>query len=265
MINRIKIFSSDTPYSKEILAELTSKLTERGYTICDKDYQLAIAVGGDGTFIKMVNECKFNSNIYYIGINTGTLGFAQEIYPSDIDMFLDRLKENAYKTENISIQETRVSTQEKSNLRFYSLNEIVIRDKHLNTAHLDIEIDHELLEHFVGDGILISTSFGSTAYNLSLYGSIVYSDLHTLQITPMAPLNSRSYRPLRNSIIVPEKRIISILPTPRTKNLILTTDGINNVYDDVKEIQTSVKKRIRCMRMLDYDYTKKIREKFTKE
>lgn len=265
MIKKIKLFTSNTEYSNIILEELYKKLEKYGYIISEDDYDLAIAIGGDGTFLKMVKECNFSSDIYYLGINTGTLGFAGEIYPSDIDTFLDNLQINAYKIENVSIQETKVHAN-NSTSHFYSLNEIVIRDKNLNTAHLDIKINDDLLEHFVGDGVLISTSFGSTAYNLSFKGSIVYSDLHTLQITPIAPLNSKSYRTLQNSVIVPEERMIVIVPINRTNSLIVTVDGENNIYDDVHMIETSVKKRkIKCLRMREYDYTKKVYEKFAKD
>ena len=265
MIKKIRLFTSNTEYSNTILEELSKKLEKYGYIIAEEDYDLAIAIGGDGTFLKMVKGCNFSDKVLYIGINTGTLGFAGEIYPSDIDMFLNNLQINAYKIENISIQETKVHAN-KSTSHFYSLNEIVIRDKNLNTTHLDIEINNDLLEHFVGDGILISTSFGSTAYNLSFYGSIVYSDLHTLQITPIAPLNSKSYRTLQNSVIVPEERLIKVIPVNRTNDLIVTVDGENNIYDNVWMIETSVKKRkIKCLRMQAYDYTKKIYEKFAKD
>ena len=108
MIKKIKLFTSNTDYSNAILEELCKKLEKYGYIISEDGYDLAIAIGGDGTFLKMVKECNFSSNVYYLGINTGTLGFTGEIYPSDIDMFLDNLKINAYKTENISIQETKV-------------------------------------------------------------------------------------------------------------------------------------------------------------
>ena len=263
-IKRIILFANNTEYSNAILEELHKKLKDNDYIITEKDFDLAIAIGGDGTFLKMIKECNFCSNIYYIGVNTGTLGFAQEIYPKDIDTFITSLKNESYKTENISVQETKVFTK-KETAHFYSLNEIVIREKDLNTLYVDININNDLLETFAGDGILISTSFGSTAYNLSFKGSIVYSSLHTLQVTPIAPLNSRSYRTLQNSVIVPEERIITVIPTTRTSDLIVTVDGENNIYGQVQMIETSVKKRkIKCLRMQEYDYTKKVYEKFAK-
>ena len=123
-------------------------------------------------------------------------------------------------------------------------------------------IDEKRLENFVGDGILVSTSFGSSAYNLSFGGSIVYSDLHTMQITPVAPLNNKSYKVLKNSVVIPESRIVSLIPKELSNQLIITVDGENKSYNDVQKIEISVKKKIKFVRMTEYDYTKKIHEKF---
>lgn len=262
-INKIKLFSNDYTYSKKIENELKEKLLANKFEVCKKgdDIDLAIAIGGDGSFLRMVKDCNFSDNIYYIGINTGTLGFVQEIYPDKIDLFINNLNKNQFKLENISIQETNIITAIEES-KFYSLNEITIRQSELNTLNLKVMIDNCLLENYAGDGILISTSFGSTAYNLSFGGSIIYNDLHTLQITPIAPLNSRSYRNLMNSVIVPEKRSIKIIPT-KNRNLVISIDGENKYLENVNEITTSVKrKKIKLIRMKEYDYTKKINEKF---
>lgn len=168
-----------------------------------------------------------------------------------------------YKIEKIGALESKVYHQKGKN-NFYSLNEIVIRDKKLNTIHLEVYIDENKLEDFSGDGLLISTSFGSTAYNLSFGGSIVYNDLHTLQITAVAPLNSKCYHSLSNSVIIPEERKIEIIP--KNEALIVTIDGENKVYKNVNKIELSIKKKkINCLRMYEYDYTKKVNEKFLKD
>ena len=158
-----------------------------------RNYDLAISIGGDGSFLRMVKDTKFNENIYYIGINSGTLGFLQEI---DIDKcvdFVKRLNSDNYKVEEIGIQESKVITEDEI-LLFDSLNEIVVRDIDFNTIKFGVYVDNELLENFTGDGLLISTSTGSTAYNMSFGGSIVYNTLSTLSITPIAPLNNKVYK-----------------------------------------------------------------------
>ena len=212
----------------------------------------------------MLKKTNFNSEIYYIGINTGTLGFAQEVRAESIDDFIEKLNKNAYKTENVSVLEIEIETDSKKE-SIFALNDVTIRDSELNTTKLLIEVDKHKLEKFVGDGILVSTSFGSTAYNLSFGGSVICNSLHTTQITPIAPLNSKVYRNLLNSIVIPQDSIIEVMPEENKDNLIVTIDGENKFYDSVKKVTMFVKnKRIKMLREQDYNFIDKVNEKFLK-
>ena len=243
---------------------LRNKLVKNGYQVVENDYDLAIAIGGDGSFLRMVKENNFNDNIYYIGVNTGTLGFLQEIQPAEIDLFLDKIKNELYKIERVGIQETNIIS-EKEEKTVYSLNEIAIRDESFNVVKLNVYVNNSLLGLYTGDGLLVATSIGSTAYNVSLNGSIVYGDLHTLQVTPIAPLKNKEYRNLENSIVIPEKKIIKIVPLDVNRNLMMLVDGEKLELSRVEEIKTSVsKKKINCLRMNDYDYTNIIHDKLLK-
>ncbi len=263
-INRIKLFVNDNLKSRKISEMLILLLKENGFKIVTKNYDLGIAIGGDGAFLRMVKESNFDSKCYYIGINTGTLGFAQEISFDEIDTFIKKLTLGELKCDKIGIGEIEVETK-NSTFKHFTLNELVLREQELNTSKFKVVIDNELLENYVGDGLLISTSFGSTAYNLSFGGSIVYNTFHTLQLTPIAPLNSKSYRNLLNSLIVPSDKIISIRPEVVSKNIIISIDGENYKYNDVIRVDTYIKgKEINILRMNDYDMIKKINEKFLK-
>lgn len=260
-MNNIKIYYNNNEKSIETYKTVKNKLLKSGFNVVENDYDIAIAIGGDGAFLRMVKETNFKSDVLYIGINTGTLGFAQEVTIDKIADLINNLKTNNYKIEEFGIQETNVYTKD-TNSKFFSLNEIVIREKDLNTAKLSIYIENNLLENFAGDGILISTSFGSTAYNLSFGGALVYNTFHSLELTPIAPLNNCSYRNLINSVVLPQNKQIKIIPN-ETKNLIVTVDGENNVYKDVIKIETVInEKTIKCFRNKDYNFIKKINEKF---
>ena len=88
MIKNIKIFPNNNELSYKISKELTKKLISKGYNIVEDNYDLAIAIGGDGSFLRMLKQNNYNSNIFYIGVNTGTLGFLQEIKPDELDSFI---------------------------------------------------------------------------------------------------------------------------------------------------------------------------------
>ncbi len=236
-IKSFKIYSNNNDKALNATNIIKEKLIKNGLVESD-EYDLAIAVGGDGSFLRMVKYTNFNSDCLYVGINAGTLGFAQEVSLNNIDEFIRDIKNGNYKVDTIGVEKTKVVTNEGDS-NFFSLNEIVIRDKELNTAVLNVLVDDVYLEEYHGDGLLIATSFGSTAYNLSFGGSIIYNTFHTLQITPIAPLNNKSYRSLLNSVVLPEDKIIKIIP--KNKNILVTIDGENKIYDNVEYIE------IRCI------------------
>ena len=261
MKNKVKIFYNNNDKSINTFNEVKDKLIKNGFIIVENDYNIAIAIGGDGSFLRMVKETNFKSDVLYLGINTGTLGFAQEIHVNELDELIENLKTGNYKVNEFGVQETNLYSNNE-NSKFYSLNDIVIRDMDLNTLKLDIFIDDALLEHFAGDGILVSTSFGSTAYNLSFRGSIIYNTFHALELTPVAPLNNKTYKTLTNSLVLPQNKNIEIVPVSN-KNLIVTIDGENKYYENVDKIDTILSdKTIMCYQNIDYNFVKKINDKF---
>ena len=124
-----------------------------------------------------------------------------------------------------------------------------------------INIDNNLLENFLGDGLLIATSSGSTAHNLSYGGSIVYNTFSSLQITPIAPHNSKIYKVLPNSIIIPNKKKIILIPEDN-QEFILTIDGENKIFSNITNITTKIEsKKIKCLRLAHYNFPQKVNEK----
>ena len=263
-MKKVKLFVNNNEKSLEVAKTIKEKLEKKNFKIVEEDYEIAIAIGGDGSFLRMIKETAFNEDCIYVGINAGTLGFAQEINLDEIGGFIKSLEQEDYKIEEIGIAEIEIKTPDSISKQL-SLNEIVIRDLELNTANLRIAVEQVLLENYVGDGILISTSFGSTAYNLSFGGSIVYNTFHTLQITPIAPLNNKSYRNLMNSVIIPSNNEVTVSPESRTKDLLITIDGDNNEYKNVEEVSVKAEGRtIKVFRKKDYNFINKINNKFLK-
>ena len=92
-------------------------------------------------------------------------------------------------------------------------------------------------------------------------GSIVYNTFTSLQITPMAPINTKVYRSLINSVIVPDKKVIDLMPSDKN-DLLVTVDGENKVYKNVENIETKIDdKKIKCLRLSHYNFPEKINEK----
>lgn len=262
MIKNIKLFVNNNEQSLRNSFVIRDKFSKAGFKVTDNDeYNLGIAVGGDGSFLRMIKQNNFDSKIYYVGINSGHLGFMQEVTMDDLDKFIMELKYNKYKIEEVGIQHTTIDMNDKK-IYFNSLNEIIIRDVMYKCVDLNIKINDDLLEVFKGDGIMIATTCGSTAHNLGYGGSIVFSTLPTLQITPMAPINSKSYRSLVNSVILPEGYNITITPATEKNNYDIVVDGENNICEGVNSIHTEIgKDKIKCLRFSHYNFAQKLNDK----
>ena len=262
-INRVKLFINDNDKSIEVAGRIEEVLKNHNIKVVDNDFDLGIAVGGDGSFLRMIKESNFNTNVFYVGVNAGTLGFAQDISIDEIDDFISILNSEDIIYEKIGVQDVKVISNNGID-EFKSLNEIVVRSNDLKTISFDVYVDDVLLENYIGDGLLISTSFGSTAYNLSFGGSIVYNTFDTLQITSIAPVNNKSYRCLSNSLIIPSNKKIKIIPK-KSDDIVITVDGENLFYDDVVELETVIKDtRIKLIRKSDYNFITKVNDKFLK-
>lgn len=241
----INIISNKNLKSKKTSAKLKEKLSREGFILppkYDKNAALNICIGGDGAFLRAVHRNKFPT-IPFIGINTGHLGFFQEIAPMEVGDFIYKYINNEYTVEEIYLVDAEISTKKK---KYYltAINEIVIKGTRSKVIHLNLYIDGNHLERFSGDGIIISTPVGSTAYNLSAGGSVMHPSLKALQITPLAPINSKAYRSLTQSAVIPGDLIIKIKPEYYYANsTLMLNDGMEFKYSNINYIDLKISNR----------------------
>ncbi len=264
-MKKIKMVCKADKLSLRVKNDLEKLLKIKGFIIVNDKADIIISIGGDGTFIKSLRDNNYLDDPSYIGVNLGTLGFLQEVEPTKLEYFVECLSKNDLKKEKVSLQETKIVLKNNKQLYFKTFNEIVVREANMNIFKGIVEIEDFKLQNFIGDGLLISTSAGSTAYNMSLGGSIIHPELHTLQITPIAPLNNKVYKTLNSSVIVPETMVIKIIPDNNCNNIILSVDGKNTIINRVKYIETrSSNKKLKLLKFSHYNYWEKIESKFLK-
>jgi NAD+ kinase len=130
--------------------------------------------------------------------------------------------------------------------------------------HLNISIGESFIERFSGDGILVSTPAGSTAYNYSLGGSIVDPRLTLLQVTPIAPMNTTAYRSFTSSVILPPDLSIRINPEySGEQGLLIVPDGMEYLQQGVEEIYLEFSNSVvKLLRFENYDFWSKVKSKF---
>ncbi len=259
-IKSVCLYDNSSEESKKIREKLEKEFSHLGIRVEDKDYQLAIAIGGDGTFLKMISFHQFHSSLIYTGINLGRIGMLQEIEESDMDLFFNSLKNDSYLIKKVPLLEINVTTG-KNRVKYYCLNEVVIREDGLRTTTFDIFTSQSKLETFVGDGVLVSSSIGSSAYNASLGGSIILSDMNTMQLTPLAPVRANLHHHFFNSLIFSEREILKIYPKGRSNHLILSLDGNSIRIEAVEEIEIKISDKQIQKLVLSDDKISKFRKK----
>lgn len=266
MNKQIFIYANESLASKKIEKKLRQKLDNVGLEVqshFNSDTDLLVCIGGDGTFLESIHKFDFPS-VPIIGINTGHLGFFQEILPSQLDDFIFNYTHGKYVIQQLSTVKSIVRTRDNE-YSHIGLNEIAIKGNSSNSVHLNISIGGSFIERFSGDGILVATPAGSTAYNYSLGGSIVDPRLNILQVTPIAPMNTTAYRSFTSSIMLPSELSLGIVPDlDKDRNkLMIVYDGESSEYENVKEIEITFSDiKVKLMRFETYDFWKKVKSKF---
>ncbi len=173
-----------------------------------------VSVGGDGTLISVARRAyRFEKPL--LGIHLGTLGFLTDIMLKEVPTFIDKLKNDEYRIDKRMMIEGVTSSK-----RYVAFNDIVLTRKTVNSMlKVDAKIDGKLFNSYHGDGIIISTPTGSTAYNLSIGGPLVYPLTNAFIVTPIAP-HSLTQRPL----VLPANFVIEFKITDK-KGAVIIIDG----------------------------------------
>lgn len=262
---KIVISANHNAVSQETKRILRQKLEQRGFLVekeLSEDTELIVCVGGDGALLRTLKKYGF-PQIPIIGINTGHLGFFQEIMPQDLELFINRYENRDYVIQEMTVAKALIETK-KEQTCLLGLNEITIKGDKSRSIHLNLSIDHSFVERFSGDGLLVATPAGSTAYNYALGGCIVDPRLHLLQVTPISPMNTTAYRSFTSSLLIPPEACVKIYPEFTFENsLLVVVDGTEYEFEEIIGISISFSdKTVKLLRFEHYDFWNKVKTKF---
>lgn len=218
--------------------------------ICKKS-DILVSIGGDGTLISVARR-SYEYERPILGIHLGTLGFLTDITIEQLPVFIDKLKQNEYLLENRMMLD--VCIDDKSYVAF---NDVVISRKSTsNILTVDALINDKLFNSYNGDGVIIATPTGSTAYNLSVGGPLVYPFSNNFILTPIAS-HSLTQRPL----VLPCEFIIEFVV--QDDNAVLSIDGQDNYkIDQNSKIKIKMaNKKARLLHPKNRDYFKVLKDK----
>ncbi len=218
-----------------------------------------VVLGGDGTLLGAARTVgHYGAPI--LGVNLGGLGFLTGTPLAHLYHVIEMMIEGRLDVESRVMLETTVLRNGEEVIRFQVLNDIVINKRTLaRIIDLDVAINGEFLTTFRADGLIISTPTGSTAYNLSAGGPILYPTIETFILTPICPFTLTN-RP----IILPDTAIITIrMGKPSEGKVILTFDGQVgfNFYNDDELLIHKSKEKIKLLKPPDHSHFKILRTK----
>ena len=183
---------------------------------------LLITFGGDGTLLSIARHAPEHTPI--LGVNMGTLGFLTEIRVEEFPEVLERALLGQYIVEpRVTFKVTVTGPGHDSRKEYRVLNDVAINKSALaRIIEMKVSVAGQFVSIFRGDGLIVSTPTGSTAYNLSAGGPIVYPTMYAMVITPICP-HTLTNRP----IVVPDELDIEIGLTTKDsqENIFLTLDG----------------------------------------
>jgi NAD+ kinase len=282
MIKRAAInFRPNDISSLPLLEELTELLEKSGVSVSfrhdteiDEDFisrnitddadfiyntDLVIVVGGDGTFLRTA-RLFIDTGKPIFGINRGSLGFLTEFNPGEYKKFLPEIIGGKYITGERLVLEAVHMKGEKEIYRSCFINDAVISKGGFSRAiGVEMDIDGSFLNSYTGDGLIIATATGSTAYSLSAGGPIITpSSGNVFILNPICP-HSLSARPM----VLPASSVLNVRVISDFNNLSLTIDGQEGtqVEGDDEIIFRSTDKKVRVVLHPEKNYYAILKEK----
>jgi NAD+ kinase len=238
----LKVLLVNNRYKKDTI-EMAQKLAhrlaalnisvEREEDNSDQPPDLIIVLGGDGTILRAARQYAYN-NLPILGINMGTVGFLSNIKIEELEQYLNRLLTGDYSLDQRMMLAIDICQDAKVLESFFALNELVIRATTPRMVSFNLAIDGQIPRTYRGDGLIIASPTGSTAYSLSAGGPICDPELESFIITPIAP-HFIDIKPL----VISSRRTLEITPV-ECQDAIICIDG--QIRRDFKP-DTSIKVR----------------------
>ena len=181
---------------------------------------LILVLGGDGTMIataRMIGDAE----VPVIGVNYGGLGYLAEFPIEELFASLDSILTGEYKVQRRVMLAVELWRGEALITRNRVLNDVVVNKSALaRIIEIEAYLDHQFVNLFRADGLIVATPTGSTAYNLSAGGPVIYPSMNAVVITPICPF-TLSNRP----IVVPDESVIDVRLKTEKEDVALTLDG----------------------------------------
>lgn len=246
-------------FSKHVSSKILNQInfvTEK-YIFAKVD--LLLSLGGDGTFLGVCRNV--SPRVPVFSVNLGRLGFITEFSKKDFYEELNTVLAGRYSCDKKHLFSLKLMQGKKEIRKEYFFNDAVFSKNDISRMFgLNVETDTEHIYDLSGDGLIISSTSGSTAYSLAAGGPIVHPDVKALLLTPICP-HSLTYRPL----VLPDTSILKISLLDKKDSAHITLDGQTYITLDkanYASISKEPRKTILVIKNSERTYFHTLKEKF---
>ena len=222
---------------------------------------LIITMGGDGILIGVGRYVTSNPSPIF-GVNMGKLGFITEFSLFEFYKKLEDVLQGKFLVNNISLFKVTINGKKYSDTSGFFVNDAVVNKSDISRIFtLSVDANEEHIYDLSGDGLIISSPLGSTAYSLAAGGPIIHPEVNSLVLTPICP-HSLTNRPL----VISDKHVIKIKVLGKDKTVNLTLDGQQVFSVSEGDIITVLKSHSHYMSLIkntDKTYFGTLKEKLT--
>lgn len=225
---KVTIFSSNSQRAKGLAGEIGKYLE----SVSIEEADLIVACGGDGFMLHTLHNFN-NKRLPVYGVNAGTIGFLLNS-TNDLENIQQKIK-NAKPTTLYALI-ANVTDIFGQNYTVKAFNEIALTRSSAQTAKISLRLDEKIRLHsLVGDGLIVATPAGSTAYNLSAGGQILPLESGLIALTPICPFRPRHWK----GALIPNTSAVEIeVATPETRPVKLTAD--QRLINKVQSVQIAL-------------------------
>lgn len=220
-----------------------------------KDSDALVTIGGDGTLISAVRR-SFDFDIPVLGVYAGTLGFMADVNLRELDEFVSNLVIGECRIDERAILKATIKKDDEE-VSMYAFNDVVLtRSSVTKMIHIETLVDSKAFNTYHGDGVIVSTPTGSTAYNLAAGGPVLFPLTNVFALTPICP-HSLTQRP----VVLPGEYSIE-MRTSDEKALIIVDGQDKHELSLGESLHMRLsKKRVRLIHRKEFNYFDVLKEK----
>ncbi len=220
-----------------------------------KECSFLITIGGDGTLISTVRK-SFIYNIPVLGIHAGNFGFLTDLNMEGFEKFFPKMLQRDFSVEERSILEVSI-IQNQVKRSAYAFNDVVItRTAVPQMIHVEAFVDSKPFNKYYGDGVIVSTPTGSTAYNLSAGGPVMFPSTNVFSLTPICP-HSLTQSP----IVLPKEYSIEMKTSSEAALVILDGQETIELGRDKSVHIKLASKKVKLIHGKEFNYFENLKEK----